>query len=169
MVSQLEPGHDLEAVTALDESEDVLGDETIAGEALGVPAVGAGELEEDNVAHLVEAPVMFLKLFLVLRLKLTPFKGTSVGRLGVLGLVSLELSLDDTLEVCVSEEVSDGCLAAALHVTGAVWEGTGERERGRAGWGLSLTAHCWAAAGVVSNAHSFTFELLVNFLLNNET
>ena len=129
MVSQLEPGHDLEAVTALDESEDVLGDETIAGEALDVPAVGAGELEEDNVAHLVEAPVMFLKLLLVLRLKLTLFKGTSVGRLGVLGLVFLELSLDDTLEVCVSEEVSDGCLAAALHLTGAVWEGTGERWR----------------------------------------
>ena len=168
MVSQLEPGHNLEAVTALDESEDVLGDETIAGEALGVPAVGAGELEEDNVAHLVEAPVMFLKLFLVLRLKLTPFKGTSVGRLGVLGLVFLELSLDDTLEVCVSEEVSDGCLGAAPHVTGAVWEGTGER--GRAGWGLSLTApSCITAAWVVGNAHSFTFELLVNFLLNNET
>ena len=62
MVSQLEPGHDLEAVTALDESEDVLGDETIAGEALGVPAVGAGELEEDNVSDLMKCSVVFLKV-----------------------------------------------------------------------------------------------------------
>ena len=60
MLRQLEAGHDLEAVAALDEGEDVLGDETLAREALGVPAVGSGELEEDNQSHQMAQRVMLL-------------------------------------------------------------------------------------------------------------
>ena len=89
MRGQLEPGHDLEAVTALYESDDVLGDETFPGETLAVPAVGPGELEEDNVSNLVESSVVFLHLGPGLRLELAPLKRTLAGRLGVLGLVAL--------------------------------------------------------------------------------
>lgn len=58
MYRQLEPGHHLEAVAALDEGEDVLSDETLPREALGVPAVSPGELEEDNVSHQMAQCVM---------------------------------------------------------------------------------------------------------------
>ena len=58
MTCQLEARHDLEAVAALDEVEDVLGDETLAREALSVPAVGPRELEEDNQSHQMAQRVM---------------------------------------------------------------------------------------------------------------
>ena len=62
MHGQLEPGHHLEAVTALDQGDDMLSDETFSGETLRVPTVCPGELEEDNVTNLMKCPVVFLQL-----------------------------------------------------------------------------------------------------------
>ena len=49
-------------MTALDESDVMLRDDSLPGETLGVPAVGPGELEEDNVSNLMKCPVVLLQL-----------------------------------------------------------------------------------------------------------
>ena len=89
MHCQLESGHDLKAVTALDESDDMLSDQTFSGETLGVPTVCPGELEEDNVSNLMKCSVVFLQLQPGLRLEVAPLKRTLIGGLGVLSLVAL--------------------------------------------------------------------------------
>jgi len=78
------------------------------------------------VSNLVESPVMFLKFLLIQGLEVTPFKGTLSGWLGVLALVSLKLILNDSLEVCVSEEMLDDRLVAVLQLSPTVREGTAE-------------------------------------------
>ena len=99
MHRQLDPGHHLEAVAALDDGEDVLGDEARPREALGVPAVGPGELEEDNVSHQMAQCVMLFQISRLRGLELAVFKWTLAGGFGVLGLVAFELILNYTLEV----------------------------------------------------------------------
>ena len=89
MHGQLEPGHDLKAVTALDQSDDVLSDQSFPGETLGVPTVCPGELEEDNVSNLMESSVMFLQVQPAVGLEVTSLKRTLTGRFGVLRLMAL--------------------------------------------------------------------------------
>ena len=89
MHCQLESGHDLKAVGTLDESDDVLSDESFPGETLGVPAVCPGELEEDNVSNLMESSVMFLQVQPAVGLEVTSLKRTLTGRFGVLRLMAL--------------------------------------------------------------------------------
>ena len=76
-------------MTALDESDDMLRDDSLPGETLSVPAVCPGELEEDNVSDLMKCSVVFLQLCRGSRLEVAPLEGTLIGWFGVLSLVSL--------------------------------------------------------------------------------
>ena len=113
--SQLRSGHDLIAMTALDEIGHIVQDSSLLQQRINAPLVGFGELNEDDVSDLVEASIMLLKFLSSWALEITIVKGTPAGWHALLLLVPLDLTLNDSPEVEMFQEMFHNGIFSLSH------------------------------------------------------